>query len=324
LTTDGLLERFQQGDRRACGQVISLIESDEEHAQELLHRLYPRTGNAYRIGVTGPPGAGKSSLVEKLALACREERMSVGIVAVDPTSPFSGGALLGDRIRMSSLFLDPEVFIRSMASRGSFGGLALKTREVCDALDAFGKNVILIETIGVGQVELDVASAADTTVVVLMPESGDAIQAMKAGLMEVGDLFVINKADREGADRMAQAVEAILELHTPDNGWRPSLVKTVATQGVGVADLLNRIWNHRAYLVQTQGLEQRRRETARQAIVELVESRLHRRLWQDDSVRAAMNDWLGRVARRDATPYEAAQAILNTGQKPPMDADGHR
>ena len=310
LTTDQLLQAFKQGDRRACGQIMSLVEDEAPAAQELLHRLYPDTGKAYRIGITGPPGGGKSSLVDKLAQACRQQQQTVGIVAVDPTSPFSGGAMLGDRVRMISLFLDRGVFIRSMGSRGSLGGLALNTTEVCDVLDAFGKDVIMIETIGVGQVELDIAGAAYTTVVVLVPESGDSIQAMKAGLMEVGDLFAINKSDREGSDRMAMEVEAVLEMRSAQDGWHPRVVKTVATEGKGVAELMGLIWNHRAYLNQTGTLERRRRETAHQEVTELVEGRLRAELWRSPPVQAALAAWLERIAAKKATPYQAADAIL--------------
>lgn len=289
---------------------MSLVEDEAPAAQELLHRLYPDTGKAYRIGITGPPGGGKSSLVDKLAQACRQQQQTVGIVAVDPTSPFSGGAMLGDRVRMISLFLDRGVFIRSMGSRGSLGGLALNTTEVCDVLDAFGKDVIMIETIGVGQVELDIAGAAHTTVVVLVPESGDSIQAMKAGLMEVGDLFAINKSDREGSDRMAMEVEAVLEMRSAQDGWQPRVVKTVATEGKGVAELMGLIWNHRAYLNQTGTLERRRRETAHQEVTELVEGRLRAELWRSPPVQAALAAWLERIAAKKATPYQAADAIL--------------
>jgi LAO/AO transport system kinase len=230
-------------------------------------------------------------------------------VAVDPTSPFTGGAILGDRVRMTSLFLDPGVFIRSMGSRGSLGGLALQTKEVCDVLDAFGRDIILIETIGVGQVELDIARAAFTTVVVLVPESGDAIQAMKAGLMEVGDLFAINKADREGADRMALAVEAVLEMRARNSEWNPKVVKTVATQGTGIAELLEGIWQHRHYLTQCNALARHQDENVRQEITELLESRIRDRFWCLDAVRQVFVDWTTRVLRHEATPYEAVEQV---------------
>ncbi|MEO0108815.1 MAG: methylmalonyl Co-A mutase-associated GTPase MeaB [candidate division WOR-3 bacterium] len=307
-----LLRRFEQGDRRACGQLMSLVENQNGVAQEILHRLYPKTGRAYCVGITGPPGAGKSTLVEKLALGCRQQGMRVGVVAVDPTSPFSGGAILGDRVRMTALFLDSDVFIRSMGSRGSLGGLALKTREVCSILDAFGKDIVLIETIGVGQVELDIARAADTTVVVLVPESGDSIQAMKAGLMEIGNLFAVNKADRDGADRVALEISAVLETHARGDAkeWRPRVVRTVATQGAGVDELLSGIWEHRQWLERTQGLTRRRLDNARQEVVELVEHELCSSLWQNRGVRDALDAGLEAIARRETTPYELARRII--------------
>ena len=259
--------------------------------------------------MTGPPGAGKSTLVNKLAQECRKQNLTVGIVAVDPTSPFTGGAILGDRVRMTSLFLDPGVFIRSMGSRGSLGGLALRTREVCDVLDAFGRDVILIETIGVGQVELDIARAAFTTVVALVPESGDEIQAIKAGIMEIGDVFVVNKADREGADRMALAVEAVLEMRSRTDEWNPKVVKTVATGGTGIAELLECIWQHRRFLSESRGLERSRAQYVRQEVTELLNQRITGQFWKVDSVRRVVADWTERILSHEATPYEAAEQI---------------
>ncbi len=310
MTTDQLLAAFRAKDRRACGRLLSLVENDPQAAIAVLDELYPATGRAYRVGITGPPGAGKSTLVEKLARECRTRNRTVGIVAVDPTSPFSGGAVLGDRVRMVSLFTDPGVFIRSMATHGGRGGLAVRTREVCDVLDAYGCDYIIIETVGVGQVELDVAEAAHSTVVVLVPESGDAIQTMKAGLMEIGQVFCVNKSDREGADRLVMEVEAMVELKAKDNGWIPPVVKTVATTGLGVAGLLDRLEQHHAWLARTGAAEERRERAVSREIVALVDEELRRSLWERPEATRRLALEVQRVKQGNSTPYRAARAIL--------------
>jgi LAO/AO transport system kinase len=225
-----ILERFNQGDRIALSKIISYVENQSPGYRRVLAQLYPRAGKAYRVGFTGPPGSGKSTIVDKLTSLLVEEDRRVGIIAVDPTSPFTGGALLGDRIRMQDLTTREGVFIRSMATRGSYGGLATTTKEVTIVMDAFGKDYILIETVGVGQVELDVVNACDTTVVVLVPESGDSIQAMKAGLMEIADVFVVNKSDREGAKRIVGELEMILDIRRKDGEWEYPVVSTEAVK----------------------------------------------------------------------------------------------
>ena len=287
-----------------------MIENDSPHAAGMLGAVYSKVGRAHRIGVTGPPGAGKSTIVEKLAALIRKEERSVAIVAVDPTSPFSGGAILGDRVRMSSLFTDPGVFIRSMATRGSQGGLALKTKEVCDLLDAFGKDVIIIETVGVGQAELDVAKAAHTTLIVLVPESGDGIQVMKAGLMEIGDIFVVNKSDREGADRLVVEIDMMLAMRPQNDGWHPRVIKTTAIEGEGVDDLTQGIKDHRLFLEQNDLLVGLREESIRSEIIQFVEQRLSRSLWDDLEVKDILEDLVGQVVDGKMSPSEASQRVL--------------
>jgi len=289
---------------------MSVVENEPDAATAILDELYPLMGRAFRIGITGPPGAGKSTLVEKLGRECRNRDRTVGIVAVDPTSPFSGGALLGDRVRMPSLFTDPGVFIRSMATRGGVGGLAARTKEVCDVLDAFGRDCIIIETVGVGQVELDIAGAAHSTVVVLVPESGDGIQTMKAGLMEIGDLFCVNKSDREGADRMVMEIETMVEMKARTNGWVPPVVKTVATTGLGVPALLDQLEAHRKHLEASGAMTERKRESVRSEIVELTEEWLRRDVWRRPDVTERLAGLVQQVLDGGTTPYRAAEAIL--------------
>ncbi|MEO0114635.1 MAG: methylmalonyl Co-A mutase-associated GTPase MeaB [candidate division WOR-3 bacterium] len=311
---DELLEQFWAGDRRACGQLISMVENDNQMANEILNKVYNRIGRAYRIGVTGPPGAGKSTLVEKIALRFRQDNLTVGIVAVDPSSPFSGGAILGDRVRMAELFLDPGVFIRSMATRGSLGGLASKTKEVCDLLDAFGQQIIITETIGVGQVELDVAEASFTTIVVLVPESGDSIQTLKAGLMEIGDIFVVNKSDREGSDRLALEIEMVLEMRNKSNQWHPPVIKTIATENTGIEELYSSIVEHRNFLKTSNLLNERKAKNIRHEIIELVETRIKKRMWQLEKVQKRLEELVTEVMRGNTTPFLAADAILKEWQ----------
>jgi len=306
---NSLLERFLRGDRMACSRLISLVEnnsfSEEIEITQAFATLKDRMGKALRIGVTGPPGAGKSSLVDKLTLLWRKQGKTVGIVAVDPTSPFSGGAILGDRIRMTEIAMDPGVFIRSMATRGSLGGLALRTQEVADLLDAFGKGIVLIETVGVGQSELEISGAADLTLVVLVPESGDSIQAMKAGLMEIGDLFVVNKADRPGADQAVSDIEMVLKLKekTP----RIPILKTIATSGEGVEELRAAI-EKQVELLQSSGRwEGRRERRVRERIAELVEDRVRGRLWEQGKTRIA--EEARDVIRTRESLYEAADRV---------------
>ena len=256
---DALVDGLVRADARSLARLISWAENGDARIADVLRRVYPRTGAAYRLGVTGPPGVGKSTLIARLALVLRDAGERVAVVAVDPSSPFTGGALLGDRYRMVEITEDPRIFMRSMASRGAQGGLAGATSEALDLLDAAGYTFILVETVGVGQVELDIAEATDTVAVVLVPESGDGIQAMKAGLMEIGDLFVVNKADREGADRVVNDLESMLDFRPRRDGWRPLVVKTVAARGEGLEELRGAVGEHRAHLEGSGHLSERRR-----------------------------------------------------------------
>lgn len=306
--TPELIRRTLAGERVPLARAISWVENEAPGSVELLDACFGASGRAFRIGVTGPPGAGKSTLVTKLALEYRGRGETVAIVAVDPTSPFSGGALLGDRVRMTELSGDPGVFIRSMATRGSMGGLAVHTAQVCDVLDAAGFQRILIETVGVGQSELEVAQTADTTAVVLVPESGDAVQAMKAGLMEIADVFVINKADREGAERAAFAIRSALELRAHPTEWRIPVHMTVASQAGGVPELVDRFEEHLVFLRDTGRLEERRRARLEQRLTDLLQAQL----WSGFRARIGDEAWreqLAALASRQATPHQAAEKL---------------
>ncbi|MFN2433736.1 MAG: methylmalonyl Co-A mutase-associated GTPase MeaB [Gemmatimonadota bacterium] len=309
---DELLPRLLAGERLATARAMSLVEDGAPGAERLLRAIFARTGGAHRVGITGPPGAGKSTLTEALVLDARARGLSVDVIAVDPTSPFTGGALLGDRIRMSAVAGDPRVFIRSMASRGRVGGLAATSIELADLLDAQGRELILLETVGVGQSELEVAQAADTTLVVLTPESGDGVQTMKAGLLEVGDVFVLNKADRGGAERLARSLESTLSWRvSPADGWLPPVVLATATRKQGVADVAEALRRHLEHLRASGRWAAARRERWGARVRAIVERQVARRLWQ--------NGEAARVLRAMAppddsaslrSPYEAADALL--------------
>jgi LAO/AO transport system kinase len=314
-----LLAAFREGKQNALGRAITLVENEGPGFQELLHAVLGAGPTARRVGVTGPPGGGKSTLLAALAATYRASGERVGVVAVDPTSPFSGGALLGDRIRMNDLATDPGIFIRSMATRGSLGGLATTTREVLDLMDAFGFERVLVETVGVGQTELEITGAADTVVVVLVPESGDAIQAMKAGLMEIADVFVVNKADRPGADRLIKEIRTALHLRTGEarrdvpahhDAWEIPVLRAVAQTGEGVGDVIDAVAAHRVWLEASGALERRRHARAERRVRDVVERALRRRAWTDPSVQATLARGLDGVARGDETPYSVASAIV--------------
>lgn len=344
-----LLVDFRAGKSAALARAVSIVENHRAGFDALLAAVHPQIGRAQRVGITGPPGAGKSTMTTRLAKAYREAGKRVGIVAVDPTSPFTGGALLGDRIRMEEVALDPGVFIRSMATRGSLGGLATATREVCDVLDGFGMDIILLETVGVGQSELDIARAADTTLVVLVPESGDSIQTLKAGVMEIADVFAVNKADRPGADRLRNDIELMLGLRSggPTNvpahhgvnlsslvdreaqrkaanparaaraaaqeaapeRWTPPVLRTVAAQGEGMTDVVDAIDRHFRYLGSSGELRLRRRQRLRERVMEVVEQQLQQRLWHDADTLAWLEAQLPLLESGAVAPFAVADAL---------------
>ncbi len=313
-----LVDRMLQGDHLALARLITLVENRSSLVPEIMREIYPRTGRAYSVGLTGPPGAGKSSLADTLTTLLRGEGATVGIVAVDPSSPYSGGAVLGDRIRMQAHVLDPDVFIRSMATRGSLGGLARATNEVVKLLDAFGKAWILIETVGVGQTELQIATTADTTVVILTPESGDAIQTMKAGLLEVADIFVVNKADRTGSDLLLN--ELMLTVHLNKKGtqvsegldWEVPILLTQAHQGEGVPALYEAIQRHRRLLVESGALERRRAAKRRlefqEVVVQEVRDLIIERVEGDRRLARVIDE----VASGRLDPYSAIAELLTS------------
>ena len=301
------------GRRRALARLLSLVEDDGAEAREALARLYPRTGRAHVIGITGAPGSGKSTLVGQLAAELRRRDHTVAIVAVDPSSPFSGGALLGDRIRMGGISAEPGVYVRSMASRGSLGGLARSTWDVVQVLDACGYDVILIETVGAGQTEVDIARTAHTTIVIQVPGLGDDVQMLKAGILEIGDILVVNKADREGADQVATALAAALEMADDPEGerprWRPPILKTVATRGAGVVELVDATARHLTFLRSSGAMEERERARMAERLQGIVRDRLLRQTMENagPTVFAGL---VARLAARDIDLYGAADELL--------------
>lgn len=306
-----VIDKFFEGDRRALARIISYIENRQESYREVLARLYPKTGGTYRVGFTGPPGAGKSSIVDAIANKFLTTEETVGIIAVDPSSPFTGGALLGDRIRMSHLTNQENVFIRSMATRGSGGGLASATKDILITLDAFGFDRILIETVGVGQVELDIVDSADTVIVVLVPESGDTIQAMKAGLMEIADVFCLNKSDREGADRLAAELNMMLDVRRHDSDWDYPVVQTSATKNFGIEELEAEIVRHRKFVTETGLFEKRRRAQLRKEMYThleiLLRDEVNRRLGGE----VTLEEIIESIAAGKSDPFTEARKIFD-------------
>lgn len=311
---DSWVKQIRAGEVRAVSRAISAIEDHEPQAGELLQQLFPATGNAYLVGVTGAPGTGKSTLVDRLAAHYRALNRTVGIIAVDPTSPYSGGALLGDRIRMQGHSGDAGVFIRSMATRGFLGGLAGTTADVALLLDAAGKQIVIIETVGVGQDEIDVVRLADCTVVVLMPGMGDDVQSMKAGLMEVADIFVINKAEREGADRLEQQIAGMLQLLPEQDGARPAILRTTATEGAGIAALAESIESFRRQAAAGEHRHVTRQELWKRRLIALLGERLLERAMAHPEAEQRLNELAGAVAKREKTPYAAVRELMGSEQ----------
>ncbi|MBI3327488.1 MAG: methylmalonyl Co-A mutase-associated GTPase MeaB [Nitrospinae bacterium] len=314
MTVDDLIDKMLAGAQRPLARLISLVEREDPAVPSIIRRLYAHLGNAYSIGVTGPPGAGKSTLLDKLTALLRKQGLTVGIIAADPSSPFSGGALLGDRIRMQQHYLDPGVFIRSMATKGSHGGLPRCAKDVIKLMDAAGKDVILVETVGVGQTELDIVETTDTTVVLLVPEAGDAIQTLKAGLMEIADIFVVNKADREGADRLMQELHMMLGLKHAEGGWVVPVLATQAHQDIGIAEFYAHVETHRRVLEESGQLQRRRALHRRSELWELVERKVRQRLMAGVAEDPQLATLVEHVMQGQLDPYSAVSHILDNGE----------
>jgi len=308
LDIDDLIQRALRGERRSVARLISLVEDGGADLGAAMRSLYPHTGTAYSIGVTGAPGAGKSSLTDRLVGRMRQDNKKVGVLAIDPSSPFSGGALLGDRVRMQGHATDESVFIRSMATRGHLGGLSLAAPEAVRVLDAVGSDVVVIETVGVGQAEVEITDACDTTLVVLNPGWGDAVQAAKAGLMEIADVYVINKADRPGAKETVRELRNMLQMS--DAEWKPPIVQTVAVKGEGIDELWEAVEKHRAYQEEKGLLDARRRRRVEREIKEIVAERYRERV--ESEARDVLSTVTDEVCRRDLDPYAAADRLIDT------------
>ena len=310
LATTDWVARIRSGDPRALARAITTVENRGEGAAALLKALFPYSGKALTIGLTGPPGAGKSTLVDQLAREYRKQTKTVGIVAVDPTSPYTGGAILGDRIRMGSHYADPGIYIRSMATRGSLGGLARTTSDVASVLAASGRDLVMVETVGVGQDEVDIVKLADVTVVILVPGMGDDVQTIKAGIMEIADVFVINKSDREGAERVEREIRAMQSLAVRSDNWTPPIVKTVASEGQGIADLAANIADYQQYVAREGLAVKKRAQSWRERLIEMLRHEVMERVVREQLGEEKLARYAAEIAEHKRDPYTLVEEIV--------------
>lgn len=309
-SVDQLIEGSLKGEKLSTSRLISMVERGDKHASYILEKIFPHSGEAYYIGVTGPPGAGKSTTVDRLIARLCKNNYSVGVIAVDPSSPFTGGALLGDRVRMHVKHDKMDVFIRSMSSDKVMGGLSRTTKEASRILDASGRRIVIVETVGVGQSELDIAEATDTVIVILTPESGDSIQIMKAGLMEIADIFVVNKADRSGAEDISLSIQGMLDRSLRKRDWTPPIFLTTASLNRGMDELYEGIWTHSRYLQQDSMLEKRRKAQLKLELQKRIESEFSHILWQDIIEKSSVDNLVREVWARNIDPQNAARRII--------------